>query len=272
MTTHTHAFNGKVALVTGAAAGIGRASALAFARGGARVVAADVQTAAGEETVTQIKSAGGEAVFIRADVSVKKDVEALMRQTITLYGRLDCAHNNAGVEGVRARTASALEKDWDQTIAVNLKGVWLCMKYEISQMLKLGQGAIVNTSSVAGHVGLSRFGAYSASKHAVLGLTKSAALEYMRFGIRINAVCPGYIDTGMLDRALIAGHASGSFSDRLLKGVRKRLSRAALLMQQPARRTGSPAEVAEAVVWLCSDSASFVNGHNLVVDGGYLAQ
>jgi NAD(P)-dependent dehydrogenase (short-subunit alcohol dehydrogenase family) len=264
-------FKGKVALVTGAAAGIGRASALAFARNGAKVVAADVQVAGGEETVAQIKSAGGEAVFIRTDVSVRRDVDALIRQTISVYGRLDCAHNNAGVEGVRARTASAHEKDWDHTIAINLKGVWLCMKYEIPQMLKLGQGAIVNTSSVAGHVGLSRFGAYAASKHAVLGLTKSAALEYMRFGIRINAVCPGYIDTGMLDRALVAGHEGGSF-DRLFRGVRKRLGRAALLMQQPAKRTGSPAEVAEAVVWLCSDAASFVNGHNLVVDGGYLAQ
>jgi NAD(P)-dependent dehydrogenase (short-subunit alcohol dehydrogenase family) len=265
-------FKGKVALVTGAAAGIGRASALAFARNGAKVVAADVQVAGGEETVAQIKGMGGEAVFIRTDVSVRKEVQALVRQTATLYGRLDCAHNNAGIEGVRARTASALEQDWDRTIAINLKGVWLCMKFEIAEMLKQGQGAIVNTSSVAGHVGLSRFSAYSASKHGVLGLTKSAALEYMRFGIRINAVCPGYIDTGMLDRALVAGHDSGSFSDRLFKGVRKRLSRAALLMQQPAKRSGSPAEVAEAVVWLCSDSASFVNGHNMVVDGGYLAQ
>jgi NAD(P)-dependent dehydrogenase (short-subunit alcohol dehydrogenase family) len=271
MTTHTITFQGKVALVTGAAAGIGRASALAFARNGARVVAADVQTAGGEETVAQIKSAGGEAVFIRTDVSVKKDVQALVRQTIALYGRLDCAHNNAGVEGIRARAAATAEEDWDRTIAINLKGVWLCMKYEIPEMLKLGHGAIVNTASIAGHVGLERFAAYAASKHGVIGLTKSAALDY-RYGVRINAVCPGFIDTGMVERGLGGAQKGGSFSGRLLQGVRKRIGRAVLVAQQPARRMGSPAEVAEAVMWLCSELASFVNGHAMVVDGGYLAQ
>jgi NAD(P)-dependent dehydrogenase (short-subunit alcohol dehydrogenase family) len=267
-----HNFDGKVALVTGAAAGIGRASALAFARLGAKVVVADIQTTGGEETVAQIKSAGGEAAFIRADVSQAKEVEALVRQTVTLFGRLDCAHNNAGVEGVRARTASTTEEDWDRTVAINLKGVWLCMKYEIPQMLKLGQGAIVNTSSIAGQVGLSRFAAYAASKHGVIGLTKSAALEYARFGIRVNAVCPGLIDTGMPERGFLGVQPGGSFTDRLIMGLRKRFGRVMLTAQQPARRMGSPAEVAEAVVWLCSESASFVNGHALPVDGGFLAK
>jgi len=268
----TQPFDGKVALVTGAASGIGRASALAFARIGAKVVVADIETAGGGETVAQIKSAGGEAAFIRADVSQAKEVEALVRQTVALYGRLDCAHNNAGVEGVRARTASTTEEDWDRTVAINLKGVWLCMKYEIPQMLKLGRGAIVNTSSIAGEAGLSRFAAYAASKHGVIGLTKSAALEYARFGIRVNAVCPGLIDTGMPERGFLGAHPGGSLSDRLIAGVRKRFGRAMLTAQQPSRRMGSPAEVAEAVVWLCSDAASFVNGHALPVDGGFLAK
>src|SRR5260221_942937 len=268
----TPSFSGKVALVTGAAAGIGRASALAFARIGAKVVVADIHTTGGEETVAQIKSAGGEAAFIRADVSQAKEVEALVRQTVALYGRLDCAHNNAGVEGARARTAATTEDDWDRTVALNLKGVWLCMKYEIPQILKLGRGAIVNTSSIAGEVGLSRFAAYSASKHGVIGLTKSAALEYVRFGIRVNAVCPGLIDTGMPERGFLGVRQAGSFSDRLIAGLPERFGRAMLPSQQPARRMGSPAEVAEAVVRLCSAAASFVNGEALPVDGGFLAK
>jgi NAD(P)-dependent dehydrogenase (short-subunit alcohol dehydrogenase family) len=272
MQSNTNDFAGKVALVTGAASGIGRASAMAFARRGAKVVVADVHVEGGEEAVAQIKKDGGEATFVRTDVSVMKEVEALVQQTMARYGRLDCAHNNAGVEGVRSRTASIAEQDWDRTIAINLKGVWLCLKFEIRQMLKSGGGAIVNTASIAGHVGLSRFSAYAASKHGIIGLTKSAALEYMRFGLRINAVCPGLIDTDMVDRGLAAKPKGNWFSDRLVGAARRQLRRAVLTSLQPARRMGTAAEVAEAVVWLCSDSASFVNGHALPVDGGLLAQ
>ena len=246
----------KVALVTGGGSGIGRASALTFAREGAKVVVSDVVVEAGKETVQLIKNADGEAVFIKADVAQVSDVEALIAKAVEAYGRLDCAHNNAGIEGNSAKVADYDEADWDRVIAINLTGVWLCMKYEIPQMLQQGSGAIVNTSSVAGLLGFRTGSAYVASKHGVLGLTKTAALEYAKSGIRVNAVCPGAVDTPMMGR--ITDH---------------RPHRAAKMAAgEPVGRMGTPQEIAEAVVWLCSDAASFVTGHPMTVDGGIVAQ
>jgi NAD(P)-dependent dehydrogenase (short-subunit alcohol dehydrogenase family) len=247
---------GKVALVTGAGSGIGRASALTFSREGAKVVVADVVIEGGEETVGMIKKAGGEALFVRADVSQAAEVEALINTAVATYGRLDCAHNNAGIAGKATTIADSTEESWDRTIAINLKGVWLCMKYEIPQMLKQGGGAIVNTASDAGLIGVRRGGAYVASKHGVVGLTKTAALEYAKAGIRVNAVCPGPIDTPMLQRG----------ASRFPQVVEK------MVAAQPGGRLGRPEEIAEAAVWLCSEAASFVTGHALPVDGGYMAQ
>ena len=247
---------GKIALVTGAGSGIGRESALAFAASRAQVMVSDVVVESGEETVARIKAAGGEATFMRADVSQRADVEALIRQTVETYGRLDCAHNNAGIEGDLAPTADCTEANWDRTIAINLKGVWLCMKYEIPQMLEQGGGVIVNTSSVAGLVGFLNLPAYTATKHGVAGLTRTAALEYAQQGIRVNAVCPGVIHTPMVDR-IVGGDAEVEAQFTAL---------------EPVGRMGSPAEVAQAVVWLCSDAASFVTGVTMPVDGGFVAQ
>jgi NAD(P)-dependent dehydrogenase (short-subunit alcohol dehydrogenase family) len=244
---------GKVALVTGSSSGIGRASALAFAREGAQVVVSDVSVAGGEETVRLIQQAAGEAVFVKADVSQPAEVEALIAKTVETYGRLDCAHNNAGIAGRTARVADDTEENWDQILAINLKGVWLCMKYEIPAMLQHGGGAIVNTASDAGLIGLRRAGAYVASKHGVVGLTKTAALEYAKAGIRVNAVCPGPIDTPMLQQA------SGRVIEQMAAA-------------QPNGRLGKPEEIAEAAMWLCSGAASFVTGHPMPVDGGYMAQ
>lgn len=249
-------FEDRVVLVTGGSSGIGRATALAFAERGARVVIADVVVDGGEETVRMIKQAGGEAVFVKTDVSQATEVEALINKTIQTYGRLDYAVNNAGIEGENAPTADCSEENWDRTIDINLKGVWLCMKYEIPEMLRQGSGAIVNMASVAGLVGTAGLPAYGASKHGVVGLTKSAALEYAASGLRINAVCPAVIRTPMIDRVVEAQpELAGS-----LAGM------------HPLGRIGEPAEVAGAVVWLCSDEASFVTGHSLVVDGGMVAR
>jgi len=248
---------GKVVLVTGAGSGIGRATALACVREGAKVVAADVLVASGEATVAQSKQEGGEATFVQADVSRAAAVAALIVKAVATYGRIDCAHNNAGIEGAMAMTADYPEDDWDRVIGVNLKGVWLCMKYELPHMLRQGSGAIVNTSSLVGLVGARRMSAYVASKHGVAGLTKTAALEYAKSGIRINAVCPGIIRTPMVERAFLSRHTD----------LEDRLARA-----EPIGRLGTPEEVAEAVVWLCSDAASFVTGHTLSVDGGIYAQ
>jgi NAD(P)-dependent dehydrogenase (short-subunit alcohol dehydrogenase family) len=249
--------DGKILLVTGASSGIGRATALAGAREGARIVAADLAAEGGAETVDMIKRQGGEATFVRTDVTRATEVEILIQAAVAAYGRIDCAHNNAGIEGELATTADYAEEDWDRVMAVNLKGVWLCMKYEIPQMLQQGGGSIVNTASLAGVVGARRMSAYVASKHGVAGLTKTAALEYARSGIRVNAVCPGFIHTAMVDRIFLSRRPD--IADRLAEA-------------EPMGRLGQPEEVAEAVVWLCSDAASFVTGHTLTIDGGLFAQ
>ena len=244
----------KVALVTGGSSGIGRASALAFIREGAKVVVADVNVDGGEETVKIIREVGGESIFVRTDVSKATEVEALVSKAVETYGRLDCAHNNAGVGASHRLMADCTEEDWDRIISVNLKGVWLCMKYEIQQMLRQGKGAIVNTASAVGLVALKRFPIYTASKHGVVGLTKAATLDYANAGIRINAVCPGTILTPLV---------KGAFA-------REPELEAESLALHPMGRMGTPEEVAEAVVWLCSDAASFVTGHAMTVDGGWV--
>jgi len=247
---------GKIALVTGGGSGIGRATALTFAREGAKVVVADVVVDGGEETVRLIKAAGGEAMFVKADMAKAAEVEAMVQKAVATYGRLDCAHNNAGIEGATGRTADYREEDWDRVISINLTGVWFCLKYEIAQMLKQGGGAIVNTASDAGLLGVPQMPAYVASKHGVVGLTKTAALEYAKAGIRVNAVCPGVIKTPMVDR--ITGQRAGR-AERMAAA-------------EPVGRMGKPEEIAEAVVWLCSDAASFVTGLPMPVDGGIIAQ
>lgn len=247
---------GKVALITGGGSGIGRATAQVFAREGAKVVVADVVVEGGEETVRLITAAGGEATFVKADVAQTADVEAMVKKAVDTYGRLDCAFNNAGIEGVIQPTVEYGEAHWDRVLAINLKGVWLCMKYELQQMLKQGSGAIVNTASVAGLVGLPGFSAYVAAKHGVNGLTKTAALEYAKAGIRVNAVCPGVIHTPMLERAM-----------RSTPGAEEQY-----VAMEPIGRMAAPEEVGEAVVWLCSDAASFVTGLPMAVDGGWVAQ
>src|SRR4051812_22740433 len=249
ITVHPLDFTGKVALVTGAGSGIGRASALAFAALGARTIVSDLVPEGGEATVRMIRDAGGEATFIPADVSQPQDVIALVRGAVVHYGRLDCAHNNAGIAGVSSLSFVDYPDDlFDRIIAVNLRGVWLCLKEEIRQMLVQGGGAIVNTASIAGLVG--GFGmAYTASKHGVIGLTKQAAIQHAAFGIRVNAVCPGVIDTPMTRPVFIAER------------------REQMIGLHPIGRFGEPEEVAQAVVWLCSDAASFVTGQALAIDG-----
>jgi NAD(P)-dependent dehydrogenase (short-subunit alcohol dehydrogenase family) len=244
--------NGKVALVTGASSGIGRATALAFARAGAKVVTASRRIAESEETVDQILEAGGEAIFVKTDVSKAAEVEALVNKTVDIYSRLDCAFNNAGIPSTDQLT-DILEEDWDRVIDVNLKGTWLCLKYEIAAMLKLGGGAIVNAASMGAVVGFAGYTSYCASKGGVISLTKAAAMEYAKSGIRINVVSPGAIETDML--ATIPAPQV-----------------AQIIAMHPIGRSGKPKEVAEAVVWLCSDAASFVTGHNMMIDGGYTAQ
>lgn len=247
---------GKVAVVTGAGSGIGRESALAFARAGAKVVVSDVVVEGGEETVEMIKNEGGEAIFVKCDVAQEADVKAMIAKTIETYGKLDYAHNNAGIEGMAGPCAECTEENWDRTLGINLKGVWWCCKYEIPEMLKNGGGAIVNTSSVAGLVGFPGIPAYTASKHAVAGLTKSIALDYAKENIRCNAVCPGVIHTPMVDR--FAG------------GTQEGLD--AMAAMQPVGRLGQPSEIADAVVYLCSDQATFVTGIAMPVDGAFVAQ
>jgi NAD(P)-dependent dehydrogenase (short-subunit alcohol dehydrogenase family) len=241
---------GKVALVTGGASGIGRATALVFAREGARVVVADLVAEGGEKTVRLMKETGADAIFVKCDVSKAVDCEAMVKKAVDTYGRLDCAFNNAGV-GVIRSTVDCTEEEWDYIISVNLKGVWLCLKYEIIQMLKQGSGAIVNNSSVLGLIGTQGYSAYTASKHGVLGLTKVAALDCAQAGIRVNAVCPGSVVTPMFEPIL---------ADPQLKDSVQKL--------HPLGRFAKPEEIAEAVLWLCSDAASFVTGVAFPVDGG----
>jgi NAD(P)-dependent dehydrogenase (short-subunit alcohol dehydrogenase family) len=248
---------GKVALVTGGASGIGRASALAFARQGAKVVVADITTEGGEETANKIVKANGEAIFLKTDVSKPIEIRATIEKAVSVYGSLDCILNNAGIQGKRTSMVACSEENWDRLIDINLKSVWLCMKYEIPFMRERGGGSIINMASVAGlRSGLPFLSAYTASKHAVIGLTKAAAVEYAKAGIRINAICPGFIQTPMLDNDV---QQISEFESWIKTVV-------------PAGRLGTPEEVAEAVIWLSSDAASFVNGHTLAVDGGFMAQ
>jgi len=250
--------DGKTALVTGGGSGIGRATSLAYARDGARVVVADVNVEGGEETVQQIKEAGGDAILVHVDVAKPDDTQAMVAQAVEAFGSLDCAFNNAGISGGRDRllTADYSEEDWDRVISINLKGVWLCMKAEIPQMLKQGSGAIVNTASIAGLAGLTGTVAYVAAKHGVTGLTKAAAIEYAQSGIRVNSVCPGYIETPLVQPTFERN-----------EGFRERVA-----SRHPMGRLGEPEEIAQAVVWLSPDAAAFVTGHNMPVDGGYMAQ
>ena len=241
---------GKVGLVTGGASGIGRATALLFAREGAKVMVADVSEKGGEDTVRLIRDTGADAIFVKCDVSKAVNVEAMVKKAVDAYGRLDCAFNNAGV-GVIKSTVDCTEEEWDRIISVNLKGVWLCMKYEIIQMLKQGGGAIVNTSSIFGLIGTQGYAAYAASKHGVVGLTKVAALDCALAGIRVNAVCPGGVLTPMFEPVL---------SDPQLKDSVQKM--------HPLGRFAKPEEIAEAVLWLCSEAASFVTGVAFPVDGG----
>lgn len=249
-------FAGKVALVTGAASGIGRVSALALAKEGAKVVVSDVSVTEGEATSQQIAQAGGQAIFVKTDVTKAPEVEAMINETITAFGRLDFALNNAGIDGVRARTAEYPEEIWNQVIQVNLTGVFLCLKYEIPIMVKQGIGAIVNLSSVAGVTGFPGHAAYTASKHGVIGLTRTAALDYARAGLRINAICPAYTRTPMVER-MITQHPD--LEQKLIARV-------------PLGRLGTPDEIAQAVVYLFSDAAGFITGHSLVMDGGIVAE
>jgi NAD(P)-dependent dehydrogenase (short-subunit alcohol dehydrogenase family) len=248
-------FAGKVALITGGTSGIGRDTAVLFGKAGAKVVVTGRREQEGNETAELVRAAGGDALFVKGDVAKAADVEAMVEKTVAAFGRLDVAFNNAGIEGVWVPIVEQKEEDWDQTMDINLKGVWLCLKYEIRQMLKQGTGgAIVNMSSIAGLMGGAGAAAYCATKHGVIGLTKAAALENARSGIRVNAVCPAVVETAMGNRLFGAPPA-------------KRYS----LSFHPIGRFGKPMEIAEAVLWMCSDKASFMTGQPLVLDGGFLA-
>lgn len=271
----------KVGLVTGGAMGIGRATALAFAREGARVVIADILEQEGRETVGLVQRAGGQATFVRCDVTRAAEVEGMVQKAVETFGRLDCVSNNAGFEGEWAATVECSEENWDRVINVNLKGAWLCLKYELQQMLQQGGGAIVNIASVAGVVAERGMPAYAAAKGGVIQLTRTAAVEYASSGVRVNAVCPGAVQTPMLERSManlnVSALAPGSVRSPLMGRVVNRLLRskmghgALMKFMQPLGRPAQPEEIAEAVVWLCSDAASFITGHALLVDGGLTA-
>ena len=251
----TRELEGKVGLVTGGTSGIGRDTAVLFAKAGAKVVVAGRRELEGEETIELVRAAGGYGLFVKADVSKASEVDTLIQKAVERFGRLDIAFNNAGTEGVWVPIIQQSEEDWDRTIDINLKGVWLCLKYEIRQMLKQGGGgAIVNMGSIMGLIGSAGAAAYGASKHGVIGLTKAAALENARSGIRVNAVCPAAIETPLAERIYGA------------PGVHKYV-----LGCHPIGRFGRPSEIGEAVVWMCSDRASFMTGQSLVLDGGFLA-
>jgi NAD(P)-dependent dehydrogenase (short-subunit alcohol dehydrogenase family) len=257
MMSENENFAGKVAFITGGASGIGRATALAFARAGASVAVADVSEKGNQETARLIKEQGGRGLAVKCDVSRSEDVKTALNKTIEACGRLDFAFNNAGIEPRKpAPTADYDEEEWNRIIDIDLRGVFLCMKHEIPLILKQGGGAIVNTSSGAGIIGIKGSPAYTAAKHGVIGLTRAAALDYAGQNIRINAVCPGYIATPMMDR-FTGGTPEG---------------RAKVISEEPVGRMGQPEEIAAAVLWLCSDAAGFVIGHALVVDGGQTVQ
>ncbi len=249
-----HTFKEKVALVTGGSSGIGKAASIGFAKKGAKVVIAD--WIENQETMDLIEKLGTEVLFVKCDVSKSNDVRTLIEKTMSTFGRLDFAFNNAGIEGTSAPTQDCTEENWDKTIGINLKGIWLCMKYEIPEMLKIGKGVIVNCSSVAGMIGFRGLPAYVASKHGLIGLTKTAALENAKLGIRVNAVCPGAIQTPMIER---------------LTGNKKEVIEEFTDLE-PMGRFGLPEEIANAVIWLCSDEASFVTGIAMPVDGGFVTQ
>lgn len=247
-------FKNKVVLITGASFGIGKSSAKEFAKRGAKLVLADcIQD---NDVIDTIKTIGVEVLFVKCDVSKSEDVQNLMQKALTHFGRIDCAFNNAGIEGIPAPTADCTEENWSKVISVNLTGIWLCMKFQIPIMLQQGKGCIVNNASVAGLVGFPNSPAYVASKHGVVGLTKTAALEYAKQGIRINAVCPGIIRTPMIDR----------FTGKN-KEVEKQFE-----SMEPVGRMGEPEEVANLAIWLCSDESSFVTGQAIAVDGGWVTQ
>jgi NAD(P)-dependent dehydrogenase (short-subunit alcohol dehydrogenase family) len=251
-------FTKKVALVTGGSSGIGRATAVAFAREGAKVLVASRREPEGQETLALIRQAGSDGIFVKTDVSDESQVKAMVEQAILDYGHLDYAFNNAGIEEpVLAPLAEQTVESYQKLFDINVKGVFLSMKYQIPQILKTGRGAIVNNSSVAGLVGFPNAALYAATKHAVMGLTRSTALEYAKQGLRINAVCPGGIQTDMVNR--FAGEGPSEM-------------RSLLESLHPMGRLGTPAEIAEAVIWLCSDKASFMTGQALTVDGGWTAQ
>jgi NAD(P)-dependent dehydrogenase (short-subunit alcohol dehydrogenase family) len=252
----TKQFSGKVALVTGGASGLGRAAAVAVAREGAKVVVSDVAVDEGQATAQLITEAAGQATFTKADVTKSGEVEAMIQATLKTFGRLDFALNNAGIDGVRARTANYPEEVWHQVIDLNLTGVFLCLKFELPVMVEQGSGVIINMSSVAGVTGFPGHAAYTASKHGVIGLTKTAALDYAKAGIRVNAICPAYTHTPMLSRML----------------AQKPELEAKLISRVPLRRLGTSEEIAQAVIYLCSDAAAFITGHSLVMDGGIVAE
>jgi len=249
-------FSGKVVLITGGGSGIGRAAAIAFAREGAKLVICDVFADGGETTVRQVADVGGAAAFVPADVTQAAEIEAAVARAITLYGGLDYALNSAGVEGVRSRVPDYPEDQWNRVIGINLTGVFLSMKYEIPALLNRGRGAIVNMASVAGVTGFSGHAGYAASKHGVVGLTKTAAIEYAEKGIRINAICPAYTRTPMVERLV---ESQPDFEEKLTARI-------------PIGRMGTAEEIAAAVLYLCSDAAAFMTGHSLVLDGGITAQ
>jgi NAD(P)-dependent dehydrogenase (short-subunit alcohol dehydrogenase family) len=246
---------GKVAIVTGGTSGIGRDTSVLFAKSGARIVVAGRREAEGRETVDMVRAAGGDALFVKTDVARAVEVQSLVQKTVAHFGRVDIAFNNAGIEGAWQPIVEQSEEDWDRTIDINLKGVWLCLKYELQQMIRQGGGgAIVNMSSIAGLIGAAGAATYCASKHGVLALTKAAAQEGARHKIRVNAICPAVIETPMGDRL---------FGAPEIKKV--------ALTFYPMGRYGLPMEVAEAVLWMSSDRASFMTGQSLVLDGGFLA-
>lgn len=249
-------FHGKVAMVTGAATGIGRETALFFAKAGADLIMMDTQEEAGIKSAREVEKCGVKVHLSLGSVAKPQDIQSCIEGGIRKLGRLDSCFNNAGIEGQQASTTDCTFENWDQVLDVNLKGVWMCMKYQIPELLKQGGGSIVNCSSIAGLVGFPGIPAYVASKHGVIGLTKTAALEYAKSNIRVNAVSPGVIRTPMIERFT---HGEASVQNQLIKG-------------EPVGRVGQPEEVASAVLWLCSNQSSFVTGHSLVIDGGWVAQ